>query len=214
MTDERLQALYAEVVARRAEAAGRGRPACPAPDAILALVERAGAEVGRLATLDHVMACAACLAEFELLRAVVVAGRPPAGRRLTWPVLALAATVLIAVGLGGLWRARQDRAPGPPVMRGGAEGAVSTVLPDPDRPAARPVVFVWHAVPGATRYALEMIDPDGRPAFMAGTADTSVTLPPTVTLDAGAEYRWIVRAALAGGGERRSAARAFRVASP
>jgi hypothetical protein len=46
-----------------------GRERCPELDRLLALVERSGSEEGRLAVLDHVMACPHCHAEFELLRA-------------------------------------------------------------------------------------------------------------------------------------------------
>ena len=74
----RLQELYARRVARQGTA-----PGCPTPEAILALVRREGGEHERLATLEHVMSCAACHREYEWLQAVdeaaVEAGGEPAG---------------------------------------------------------------------------------------------------------------------------------------
>jgi len=65
-SDERVGDLYRKGM----EVRERGRLACPDPDRLEALVERAGPEVDRLRDLDHVMACSGCLEEFELLRAI------------------------------------------------------------------------------------------------------------------------------------------------
>lgn len=65
---ERLRQSYDMMLAIRAEA-GLGREACPEVERLLGLIERSGSEEGRLALLDHVMACPYCHAEFELLRA-------------------------------------------------------------------------------------------------------------------------------------------------
>ena len=71
MSDDRLRDLYAIAVSgQSAGAAGEH----PAPEVIAALVRREGPEEGRLATLDHVMSCADCRRDFDLLRAVERAG--------------------------------------------------------------------------------------------------------------------------------------------
>jgi hypothetical protein len=68
--------VYARRVARQGAA-----PACPAPEATLALVQRQGGQHERIHTLEHVMACAACHREYAWLAAVheaaVEAGRAP-----------------------------------------------------------------------------------------------------------------------------------------
>lgn len=68
MSERRLRMSYDRMLSLRAESLD-GREACPDLDRLLGLVERSGSEEGRLALLDHVMACPACHAEFELLRA-------------------------------------------------------------------------------------------------------------------------------------------------
>ena len=71
MSDDRLRDLYA--IGQGDRPAGPGGEH-PAPEVIAALVRREGPEEGRLATLDHVMSCADCRRDFDLLRAVERAG--------------------------------------------------------------------------------------------------------------------------------------------
>jgi len=102
MSDERLRELYTAAVA--------GRPAGaephPAPEALAALARREGSEETRLATLDHVMGCDDCRREFDLLRTLERAGAQsgvaarPAGRRAWFMPAVLAASFLLAVGVG------------------------------------------------------------------------------------------------------------------
>jgi hypothetical protein len=97
----RLRRLYSGRVARR-----RGGEDCVTPEAILQVVRREGDEDARLATLEHVMSCAACHREYEWLSAVDEAGREAeraagASRRPWWSrsaPLALAASLVIAAG--------------------------------------------------------------------------------------------------------------------
>src|ERR671936_384188 len=112
MSEERLRELYARALEARAPA---DREQCPPPEALLALARREGPEAQRLETLDHVMSCARCRAEFDLLRAIEAAGagegqarsetrsQPRAHARRRWTTfvpLALAATLVLAVALG------------------------------------------------------------------------------------------------------------------
>ena len=66
-----LQQLYGRRVAARREGGGSDHAAV---EAILAVVRREGTEQERLATLEHVMSCAACHREYEWLKAVDQAG--------------------------------------------------------------------------------------------------------------------------------------------
>jgi hypothetical protein len=204
MSDERLRQLYTAALA------GRPSPAAgshPSPETIAALVRREGPEEARLATLDHVMSCAECRREFDLLRTVERAGAESgaglrAGARRTWFVpAALAASVLLAIGIG-----RQAlRSPGD-TTRGGDGGAITLVQPGSEAPAGQPVVFAWHPVPGASRYQLELLDAGGGVAASASTADTSAALESARSLPAG-EYRWWVRATTSDARSLRSALR-------
>lgn len=209
MKDERLQALYAEALARRRP---RVRSAgCLSPEQLQDLVERQGAEADRLRALDHVMACAACREEVEALRAVAKGTRPTPRFRVSAPVLA-AAAVLLVVGSAALWRTLGTRWLAPDVPRGGdalvVVGPRDEVAPE----AARRLV--WRAVSGAARYQVEVLDRDGSVVFAAETTDTTATVADSVTLAPGVPYRWWVRARLDVGGERRALPREFRVRAP
>jgi hypothetical protein len=187
MTEARLKAIYASTMAR--PPAG-----CPEPEALQALARREGPEERRLATLDHAMSCASCRAELDLLRSIERAGaetgaaaRRPARR--TWFVpAALAATVLLAVGLG-----RMALAPGgeEPIRSGGEAGAVAVLAPAAEAPAGAPLTFAWRPVAGAGRYRVEVMTGGGDLAIEAETRDTAVTLEGVARLAAG-DYRWWV----------------------
>jgi hypothetical protein len=124
----------------------------------------------------------------------VRAPRPPRPPR-AWPwarlgvPLAAAAALALAVGVPALLR--EDPAP---VMRG--EGApVVLVAPAAEAAPAEARTFTWRAVPGARRYVFELLDADGAPLHEDVGEDTTLVLPAAVTLEPGAEYRWLVRAA-------------------
>ncbi len=220
MSDEGLRAAYERALATRTPGE---RAACPAPEAILALVRRQGREAERLAQLDHIMACAACREEFELLRAIERAGEKAAAAEhgpssepgpvvghIAWrrwvPLAAAAALVLvIAVGPGRqLWKRAPEQ------VRGGA-GAVALIGPaDGSAPAGATVGFVWHASPGAERYTLELLTGGGNVALSRTTTDTALTVVLRPALPAG-DYRWWVSATSADGSETRSATRVLRL---
>ena len=201
MTDEQLREAYRRAVATRGPSASGSRDGCPAPEALETLVRRDGAEPARLATLEHVMSCASCRSEFELLRAIEVARarEMPARRLHAWRrplTLALAASVMFAAVLGpgrSVWRDWRSDA-----TRGDATG-IALVLPaDGATAGAEPVRFVWRPVEGATAYTLEVMTVDGALMHGASTRDTTLVVPELASLAAG-EYRWWVRTQVAGG---------------
>jgi hypothetical protein len=210
VNDERVREIYAGAMASRGTKAGR-TAACPSPEAVLALVRREGGEAARLATLDHVMSCAECRAEFDLLRSIELAGaaagaaaRP--GRRSWLVPAALAASVLLAVVIG---RLALPTAPESEVVRSGADGGVTLVAPPPESPAGSPILFAWHPMPGAARYRLEVLTSDGEVALEAEIADTAITLQGAAGLAPG-DYKWWVGASSAGT-TARSALRPLRL---
>jgi hypothetical protein len=210
VNEERLREVYAGVMASRGAMAGR-TVACPSPEAVLALVRREGSESSRLATLDHVMSCAECRSEFDLLRSIELAGaaagaaaRP--GRRSWLVPAALAASVLLAVVIG---RLALPTAPESEVVRSGADGGVTLVAPPPESPAGSPILFAWHPIPGAARYRLEVLTSDGEVALEAEIADTAITLQGAAGLAPG-DYKWWVGASSAGT-DARSALRPLRL---
>jgi len=174
-------------------------------------VRKQGDEARRLQALDHVMGCAACHREFELLRALEAAGdgsREPAtvrsiGRRIM--PLALAASVVLAIGVGLVMRNRESD-----TTRGGGSALV-LLTPAAEVAPAQPVTFSWRPFPGAQRYRLELLDRNGAAMFSQLTPDTSLTLPPEL-LQPGSSYRWWVRDATPGSNVA-SSLRALRIRS-
>ncbi|MHB1224519.1 MAG: hypothetical protein ACYC2G_10840 [Gemmatimonadaceae bacterium] len=122
-------------------------------------------------------------------------------------VMALAACALLAVGL-----VTRDPEAGDGEATRGARDAVILLSPATDPvDGTSASTFAWRAVAGATRYEFELLDADGEPLHQSTTPDTVLTLPATVTLEPGVEYRWLVRAVTASGGQRSSPARSLRL---
>jgi hypothetical protein len=211
MTDERMRELYQHALARQGD-----REHCVAPEAMLALLRREGPEEQRLETLDHVMACAACRSEMDLLRSIEQAGAETERKRVvrlqprrTWQSLvplALAASVLFAIiGIRQLFRGSE----GPEVLRGTAD-TVTLLAPPSEVAADGSITFAWDPVPGARQYELEVLDEKGTVVFAATTDQTSVALRDVRRLVPGSRYRWGVRADTAAG-ERTSRLRSLRI---
>ena len=203
MTDDELREAYQHAVAARG--AGRRPADCPPPDALESLVRRDGPESARLRTLDHVMTCAACRSEFELLRSIEAARRrdAPASPALEWSrrgwrrplALALAASVMFAIVLGpgrsvwSDWRSDTVR---------GETRAIALVAPSGGATVADSVRFVWRPADGAGSYVLELMTADGTIRHSVTTRDTAIVVNEVTSLEPG-DYRWWVRTAMPGG---------------
>jgi hypothetical protein len=185
MTDAELRDIYTRALTNRAD--------CPPPEALVALVTRTGSEASRLATLDHVMACAQCKQDFELLRAIQAAdqAQTQAARPRRSVALWLAAAVVVIAA--GALAVTQLQRPNP--VRGAPSADIALV-------GAANGSLVWRAVPDAVRYDVEIVDASGVTIFRARVADTTTTLPAALP---GGPLSWWVRATLRDGSERRSA---------
>lgn len=188
VTEAQLKEAYQAHLAR----SRRDRASCPSPEAIQALVRREGDEASRLATLDHVMSCGDCRTELDLLRTVEEAGQrsgavaAPGRRRWMMPA-ALAATLLLAVGLG-----RLVLKPAEDTVRSGDRGRVELIAPGAEVPAGSPVSFAWRPVEGASRYRLEVLTPSGDLAIEAETHDTALTSDSAARLAPGSYQWWVI----------------------
>jgi hypothetical protein len=174
LNDDRLRLAYAADLRDRAVA---DRGSHPAPEALLAVAERAGSEAVRLEVLDHVMACDRCRRELDLVRASVAAASPPRVR--TWvrspsiAIMALAALLLVVAGIR-LYMTSGDVEAGP-VLRGGEGVATYPVQWIPSVGAG----LAWRPAERAIAYRLEVIDDAGRAVVdstMRGVRDTSFVL--------------------------------------
>ena len=197
----RLQELYARRMAARAVGESAG---CVTPEAILALVRREGSEEQRLATLEHVMSCAACHRDYEWLKAVDESGVEASGgtravaQRAWWrsAPLALAASVLVAVGAGIVLSGVLQ--PGTERERGTGRDIV--LLSAGAQAGDGPIAFAWRALPETSGYVLEVQRQDGSVVLADTTRDT-VAVVERARLAPGAVYRWWVREVTDGGAE-------------
>lgn len=207
---QRLRRAYADAVAAR----DPGRAPCVPAEDILALVRREGSEAMRLATLDHVMGCAQCAREFELLRAIERTGGAGARdavagmRRRRYATIAVAASLVLAAGIGGHQFLRSRPANEP--FRGPETTSPLLLTPGDDAHAMRgsSVVFRWRALPAARSYTLELLGGDGNPVLLHETRDTTLEL--TLAVPPG-EYHWWVRGVTDDGAAVASVARRLLV---
>jgi hypothetical protein len=183
---DRLRAAYASMVQA-------GRPAdrarCASPEALLETVERAGTEEDRLRVLDHVMSCAACREEFDLLRtsaqaAVAAGGSAHWSHRPAVRFLAVAASLVMVAGLGTYFRRMETQSAS--VLR----GSQSFTLHPARRLQAGGTALSWRPVPGRVRYDLAVIDDAGRSVVETRLADTLYVL--ADSLGAGRTMVWSV----------------------
>lgn len=209
--DEALRAAYKPVLHESTTTHG---PDCPSERELLSAVRGEGDEAERLRVLDHALKCPACRRELALLHAVSSAetrAAPRAIRDLSWrrwTPAALAASLVLAVGLAGVIRLRDRGAED--ITRAGADAGPVLVSPSNGAAVGAGVVqFVWRPIPGVIQYTLEVDASDGSVLVSSPTRDT--TFRATIAPTAVGENRWLVRAKLQDGSEQRSEAWVLKV---
>lgn len=194
MTDEELRDRYQEALRNQHQAT---RDGCPDPETMRQVLERELPEPDRLGHLDHIMSCPDCVRDFELLRSVAIrVPRPSPGIRHR-PWLAVAASVVAVVGAGWWWTSRIAEQTGSDTFRGIEAGW--QIAPEGGAAVTLPVTFVWHPVPDAGGYTLELIDETGMVAARMETADTTLRVTAEATAWSPGDYHWWVIAHLSGG---------------
>lgn len=221
------------------------RSRCPSPE-LLASLARGEGMASSVDLLEHALQCEHCFPEFELLRTIAQAEHAartaeavaaPAAAPVAAPVAAasvaarttrqatrsshgarwaLAATVLLAVMVGGTWWGR--RAPSetgspavdPDVVRS-VVGDIVVVGPRGDL-TAEPHAFTWR--PGArsqrdggdVHYVVEAFDSLGTLLLSRTSADTALVLstPDVAALRRVRTFDWVVYADRGDGNQRRS----------
>jgi len=207
MNEQDLVRLY-----QRGTLAQRGvdRAGCVPPESLVAVVEQQGSEDERVATLNHALACAECSEELELLRATrVVRDR----NRLPHAGLALAASIVLAAGLGSyaIARHRAGTTDDADPTRGNA-GDVQLVSPATSTP--RLDTLVWRSVTSAASYGVEIRQDDGTLVTRGTTTDTAFVVPDSVRLTPGSVVYWTVSVRLSDGTQLRSPTRRTNLTRP
>jgi hypothetical protein len=184
MNDDDLRRFAAEAIAPADSAR------CPSPERLRAAAERTGSEPERLATLEHVAGCSACREEFDLMRAIATAElvETRSGFRRVG-MMGMAAALVLVAGAVLVWRLGPSDEP----VRGAADSLALLAPPERWSDAAAPR-FSWSALGEGTIYIFELVDSEDRAVHTLTTRDTLLTLPDSLPLDAGREYRWWVRA--------------------
>ena len=213
MSDDKLRAIYNARVAGTAPA---NRADCPTPEQLQLLSERAnGDSASNLAMLDHVFGCAYCRAEFAILRTVQsepdaakassAAQSKAASRWLTGPRIAIAAGLLLAVGIAGESLRRMRLNDSSDVVRNAGGDASDVVLVAPLANAAG-AQFVWRRVTEAVTYEVQVLDTVGGVLATHVTSDTVYTPSDAerAKLELAGRIDWYVAARRADGNERRS----------
>ena len=169
--DDRLRVAYrTSLDARRVDPASH-----PEPESLVAVAERSGTEAVRLEVLDHVMSCAACRHELDLVRASLTAAGMP--RQRTWfrspsiGLMALAAMLLLVAGVK-LFTTRGSDVDAGPRLRGGS--GVATYAPS--WRATGDATLAWRPVADAASYRLEVIDEAGTAVVDSTMRDTTFVL--------------------------------------
>jgi hypothetical protein len=151
----------------------------------------------RAALEEHLAECRECRQQVTSARRLLRQHRAP--KRAAWLIPAAAAAVLV---LAMLFRAPGGFRPGPEPIRSGqgtegteAASRIAVLAPaDGDTVGLGAVVFVWRGQPGKPRYQFTLTDGSGRAVWTGATTDTTLTLPPAVSLDRGRTYFWTVDA--------------------
>ena len=188
MNDATLRQAYEALLRERA---ARDEPLGVSLETMCDVLDRKGSEESRLAALDRIMAHPQLAAEFEILRAAHTAGKTAQRRTFAaWP-LAIAASLIAAIGLG-TWVAKRSNEESD-ILRGPSV-AIPLYAPAETALADSARVFLWSGNPDATQYLFELSTAAGSPLFSATTPDSSLALPDSVRLAPGASYFWYVRA--------------------
>lgn len=210
MNDASLRDAYERALQARA-----GSDAAAVPlERVEALIEGAGSELERLRTLDAVLASSEGRRELDVLWAASRAASPSrepvrntesrASRSGRWRQYAVAATLVCAAGLSGVWWRTSSIQPDAPASSSetlrGDDNGVQLVAPRKGTMIpATGTQFVWRRIARADRYVVVLVDRTGREVFSMNTVDTTLTLPDTARLTPGTEYLWWVQAAMPDG---------------
>ena len=202
--DEALRAAYEPALRETSTTHG---PDCPTETQLFAAVRGEGDEPERLRVLDHALKCPACRRDLALLHAVATGEMRAVPRAIrerswrNWVPGALAASLLLAAGLAGVARLRNRGAED--ITRAGAAAGPALLTPANGAAVrAGSVQFVWRPIRGVIQYTLEVDATDGTVLVSSTTRDTTFRAPIAAT--AVGENRWLIRAKLEDGSEKRS----------
>lgn len=184
MSDDELMQRYQEAM-RHAEPPGE---AAPDPELLRRVARGEVPERERLRVLDIVMQSEKLRREYDTFRVLAAAGRPAA---FAWPRRLAAAALITVVAGVSYWALSAPKEEAS--WRGGASGVVP-IAPTDRSEVSAPLHLVWHSLPEATEYQIEIIEENGRLVAAFETSDTMFVVPSEAGLRGSTPYRWGVSA--------------------
>ena len=192
-----------EAFAALGERAAPG-PACPEPDRLWAAATAKSPVEERHEIIAHTASCASCAAAFRLARGLSEdeaghAGQVVPNFRFTqrpwlrWaaPLAAIAAALILAVLVPGMWR----REPSP--YRGGETREILSEIPETAALPRGQADLRWTAGPPGSRYEVRVLTPEGREiAVESGLTTPRYRIPEAALggVEAGTAVYWQVKA--------------------
>jgi len=176
---------------------------------VAAFLDRHVTAAERAAVEAHLADCRSCRDELTSVRRLMRTG--PTVRRILVPAGLAAAAVIaflvLTLGRGSDLADDRLRSDVPTVE---VAGSFATRLPaDGDTISLAKPALVWSAIAGEPTYRFTLTDASGQPLWSSSTTDTSVTLPPQVTLQPRQTYFWYVDALRANGRAASTGVRRF-----
>ena len=168
----------------------------PTSEEIAAYLGDALTPEARALVEEHLAACRECRQEVTLARRVLRKSRPR--QPLLWSLPLAAAAVLAIVLVAKAPRSGSLRdEPLRSEQGSGADAAATIRILAPaegDTVAIGAVRFTWQTQPSSPLYHFSLTEASGRAVWTGETTESTLTLPPTVSLDRGRTYFWTVDA--------------------
>ena len=157
----------------------------------------------------HLASCLSCAKELLALSRLTKRSATRRYIKVVLPAAAAAAIVLFLVN------PPNTVAPANPILRGGADVTETAVPVEVVTPASGQQInrdelrFIWRSLGNQTNYRFTLTTAEGEGIWITDTADTTLAVPPTLSIEPNLSYIWYVDALLLDGTAATSGIRRF-----
>src|SRR5690349_3303277 len=172
-------------------------PRHPSTEQLAAFLERRLRGSERQVVIEHLADCAECRHDVTTTSRVLSSARAFRRRRFIQPIVGVMAASLVVTLVSRLLTSPADRTGEERLQRVNEPDAISpivVVFPSNGAASGRNTVLMWRADAPSALYKVAVLDSAGSVKWSERTTDTSVVIPDTVRLSAGATYYWTVDA--------------------